>query len=81
MAQVNRPSADDSHYAASVMPEVQQADPSFHATGSLLIPNSMSTINGVSASSFLNQLLPYASKASPMTIAENQVQGQRNEQS
>ena len=55
------------------MPQVPQAERGFHAAGSLEIPNSQSTINGVSASSFLNQVLPYANKASTMTIAEQQV--------
>lgn len=73
MVQVNGPSADDEHYPATVMPQVQQAERGFHATGSLEIPNSQATINGVSASSFLNQVLPYANKASSMTVAEQQV--------
>lgn len=72
MAVNNAPQPDDNH-PATVMPQVQQAERGFHATGSLEIPNSQATINGVSASSFLNQVLPYANKASSMTIAEQQV--------
>jgi hypothetical protein len=79
----NGPQPNDEHYAATVMPQpqVQQAERAYHATGSLQIPNSLATADGHSAQDFLNQILPYANRASTMTIAENQVRGQRNEQS
>ena len=81
----NGPQPTGEHYVATVMPQppVQQAERAFHATGSLQIPNSLATADGHSAQDFLNQLLPYANKASTMTTAENQIQqrGQRNEPS
>ena len=53
--------------------QVRQGKPFDPSITTLAIPNSMATINGVSASSFLNQVLPYANKASTMTVAEQQV--------
>ncbi len=40
----------------------------------LLIPNQLQPVNGVSDATFLNQLLPYASRISPITRAQQQVQ-------
>lgn len=58
---------------ASALPRVQQANPEFNASASaLMIPNSMRTINGVSDSSYMNQMLPYANKNSPMAKAQQE---------
>lgn len=54
-------------------PQLRQGKPFDPSITTLAIPNSMATINGVSASSFLNQVLPYANKASSMSVAEQQV--------
>ena len=40
----------------------------------LLIPNQLKPVNGVSDATFLNQLLPYASRISPITRAQQQMQ-------
>lgn len=69
---INAPQPDDEHYPASVLPqpqEVHQVDPSFSPVGSLQIPNAVKTADGMSDSTFLNTLVPLASKASPMTRA------------
>lgn len=50
-------------------PELPQADPTFSGGGQLAIPNLLKTADGMSDSSFLNSLLPYAAKSSPMTKA------------
>jgi len=68
---------------ATIMPDlppVQQAQRAYSPSGSLQIPNAIATINGMSAKSFMQQLLPYADKTSPMTKAsaeESQEAGQQ----
>jgi hypothetical protein len=58
-------------HIASALPQVKQVSPDFDASDStLMIPNSMRTVNGVSNSSYMNQQLPYASKSSPMAKAQ-----------
>ena len=65
-------------HVASSIPSPAQADPAFDASNStLLIPNSMRTVNGVSNSTYMAQQLPYASKSSPMAKAQ---QGEEDEQ-
>ena len=59
----------DSH-AATVLPQVQQAERSFKATGALRIPNLLSTPNGFSDESWLQQLVPYADKTSSIAKAQ-----------
>ena len=77
----NGPQPNDDHYAATVMPQpLRQGKPFDPSGSSLTIPNAIATSDGHSAQDFLNKLLPYANKVSPMTTAENQLRGQRNEQ-
>lgn len=78
MSMTNGPSADDSQDAGTVMPQrLRQGKPFDPSGSSLTIPNAIATQNGHSAQDFLNRLLPYANKVSPMTIAEDQLQGRQ----
>jgi len=55
---------------ATALPQV---DPAFDATGStLMIPDAIKSANAVSARTYLNQVIPYAAKASPMTRAQTE---------
>lgn len=60
-------------HVVSSIPQPQQADPGFQASGSLQIPNAIKPANGMSDSSFLNTLLPYASTSSPIMQAQQQM--------
>lgn len=56
---------------ATALPQVSQVNPAFDATGSVLqIPNAIRTANAMSARTFLNTLIPYAARSSPMFKAQ-----------
>jgi hypothetical protein len=55
------------------LPQAQQAEPGFTGGGQLTIPNLLKTSDGMSDSSFLNTLMPYAAKSSPITRASQDI--------
>lgn len=70
MAAIDEQQQPDSHYAATVMPQLpqaQQAERTFSPVGSLEIPNAIKPVNGMSESSWMASIVPLAAKASPMT--------------
>ena len=59
--------------AATVLP-VQQATKEFTPSGALMIPNAIRPPNGMSDRSFLQAILPYAAKVSPISKAQQEAQ-------
>lgn len=64
-------------HAATIMPQVQQAERTFSGGGQLAIPNLIKSSDGQSDSSFLASLVPLASAGSPMNRASADVSQQK----
>jgi hypothetical protein len=65
--------------AATALPQVQQADPTFQGGSSLMIPNTVRPVNGVSDRSYLQSMMPAISKNSPFTRAQADEQQEQQE--
>jgi hypothetical protein len=64
---------------ASSIPQVQQADPTFQGGSSLMIPNEIKPVNGVSDRSYLQSMMPAIAKDSPFQKAQAGEQQEQQE--